>query len=199
VTTDVGLRERKKQATRTALHTAALELAVERGVEAVTAEDIAADAGVSARTFFNYFSTKEEAFVADDLERGRRFVQAVAGAPDDEALWPLLHRTALAVFALADAPPRELALKQQLVRNSPAVASHVLATFARLEAELVVELARRGGPVTPALRPRLLANAVVAALRAAAETWLSDDGRGAEFPDLLDAAFVALTPAFDPA
>jgi AcrR family transcriptional regulator len=194
-----GLRQRKKEATRTALHVAALQLAVERGVEHVTAEEIAAAAGVSTRTFFNYFATKEEAFVADDLERGRRFVDVVAAAPDAEPLWPLLHRTAAEVFAADGVTTREQALKQQLVRDSPAVGAHVLATIARLEEQLVTELERRTGGTSSlrgALRARLLANAVVAALRSAAATWLAVDDDAVGFPDLLDDAFTALAPAF---
>jgi hypothetical protein len=94
-------------------------------------------------------------------------------------------------------PTREQALKQQLARQSPAVAGHVLASIARLEEQLVVELGRRTAGA-PALRARLLANGVVAALRAAAETWLStpDGPDSPGFPDLLDDAFAALAPAF---
>lgn len=62
-----GLRERKKRATRAALQLSAVTLCRQRGPAAVTVEDICADAGVSPRTFFNYFATKEEAvFSLDD-------------------------------------------------------------------------------------------------------------------------------------
>ena len=50
--------------------------------------------------------------------------------------------------------------------------------------------------MSSALQPRLMANAVVAALRAAAETWLSESGAGADFPPLLADAFDALAPSF---
>lgn len=194
--TPSGLRERKKVATRASLHAAALRLAVAEGAAKVTAEDIAAEAGVSVRTFFNYFSTKEEAFVADDLDRGRRFVQTVTGAPEGAPVWDLLRETAMAVFGSSGLPDREQALKEQLVRTSPEVVAQVLASFARLEQELVVELERRTAGA-PALHPRLLANAVVAAIRAAVDTWLAADDTGDAFPDLLDQAFRALTPALE--
>jgi AcrR family transcriptional regulator len=201
VTTDVGLRERKKLATRTALTGAALRLAAQRGVDGVTAEAIAAEAGVSARTFYNYFATKEEAFVADDLERGRRFVAHVAAAEDDAPVWELLHAAAVTTLATSELPRREQALKEQLVRTNPAVLGEVLGAFARLEDELVVELLRRTAPAPP-LQARLLANAVVAAIRAATETWLDTTTPGTSAPeafvDLLDEAFAVLAPAFAP-
>ena len=191
----LGLRERKKVATRSALHLAAIRLATERGVENVTVEDIAAAADVSSRTFFNYFATKEEAFVDDDLERGRRFVEVVASAPDDVPLWQLLHDAAIEAFVDSGLPTREQALKQQLVRTTPSVLAQVLASMARLEEELVRELARRTGDGSP-LRPRLLASALVAALRAATEAWLAAGGESTTFAALVDEAFTTLAPAF---
>ena len=57
------LRERKKAETWAALHEAAASLALEHGVDQTTVEAIAASAGVSPRTFFNYFEVKEDAIV----------------------------------------------------------------------------------------------------------------------------------------
>jgi AcrR family transcriptional regulator len=57
------LRERRKAETWTALHDAAASLALQRGIEQTTVEAIAENAGVSQRTFFNYFRAKEDAIL----------------------------------------------------------------------------------------------------------------------------------------
>jgi AcrR family transcriptional regulator len=58
---DVGLRERKKQQTRNAIHEAAYRLVDAQGLEATTVEQICQEADVSARTFFNYYPSKAAA------------------------------------------------------------------------------------------------------------------------------------------
>ena len=72
--TTLGLRERKKLDTRRALSDAALQLMFERGIDSVTREAIADLAGVSLRTFSNYFTGKYEAVAYRQAERVRRSV-----------------------------------------------------------------------------------------------------------------------------
>ena len=72
-----GLREHKRATTRRALRSALLSLSLERGFDAVTVEEVAQAARVSPRTFFNYFTSKEDAVGgphpadATDEQRGR--------------------------------------------------------------------------------------------------------------------------------
>src|SRR6478609_8652693 len=80
-----GLRERKKLATRLALHAAALQLVAERGLDHVSVDDIAARADVSPRTFFNYFSSKDEAVLGLDPEAIHRQVRALHDRPAAES------------------------------------------------------------------------------------------------------------------
>lgn len=73
-----GLRERKKTATRRAIHSTALRLVGERGVAAVTVEEISAEVDIAPRTFFNYYPSKVAAVF--DL-------RAVEIAPEDGAAY----------------------------------------------------------------------------------------------------------------
>src|ERR1700761_7324260 len=83
----LGLRERKKADTRRALSDAALKLVFEHGVQSVTREDIANLAGVSLRTFNNYFAGKYEALAYGKAERMRRGLALLRQRPADEPLW----------------------------------------------------------------------------------------------------------------
>ena len=165
----LGLRERKKRATRAALREAALRLSVERGVDAVTVDDIAADVDVSPRTFFNYFSTKEEAVLAEGIERARRVVDALAARPADEPLWEAL-RAALSRAVGDEEPEREWVTSVRLVRSSPTLASQYLANYATMERLLVAEVVRRSG--MDDLDARVIVATAVAALRVAVDHWI---------------------------
>ena len=89
---DGGLRERKKQATSKAIALAALKLAAERGVENVRVEEIAAEAGVSPRTFNNYFPSKEAAIVSLVMERAGRVADLLRARPSQEPLGEAIRR-----------------------------------------------------------------------------------------------------------
>src|SRR6188472_1015635 len=86
-----GLRERKKEATRRALHEAAVRLTVEHGLDEVTVEAIADAAGVSRRTFSNYFGGKEDALLYGGEQRMRSMLEAFEARPPEESSWTALR------------------------------------------------------------------------------------------------------------
>ena len=100
-----GLRERKKAQTRTAISRAVMRLALERGLDAVTADDIAEAANVSVRTFHNYFGSKEEALVAAWRSEFQVHVDALRGRPADEPILVSLELVLGSIAAsMADQP-----------------------------------------------------------------------------------------------
>ena len=90
-----GLRERKKADTRRALSDAAMELAFEHGLDNVTREDIANRAGVSLRTFTNYFAGKHEAVAYRQVDRIRRGIVLFRSRPAHEPLWDAITEALL--------------------------------------------------------------------------------------------------------
>ena len=82
----MGLRETKKLATRQQIAEVAMRLFVERGFDRVTVAEVAAEAGVSEKTVFNYFPTKEDLFFDEVPERARRIAEAIRSRPDGESI-----------------------------------------------------------------------------------------------------------------
>lgn len=83
---DPGLRERKKAQTRLAISDVATRLFVERGFDAVTVADVATAAGVSIKTVFNYFGSKEELFLDRDAAIRSLVVSVVADRPPGQTV-----------------------------------------------------------------------------------------------------------------
>jgi AcrR family transcriptional regulator len=188
----MGLRERKKQATRAALADAALRLCVERGVDGVTVEQVATDAGVSLRTFFNYFSSKEEAIVEGDVATAAAFVAAFTRRPAAEPVLDALRAALLESVR----PDRERAAQLRALRRTPALLSHQIAAWSAQERDLAAAIATRVG-VDPAADPYplLLAAAVMATVRVAVEWWL-DDHDNRSLPDLVEVVLGRLAVGF---
>ncbi|TXS49394.1 acyl-CoA-like ligand-binding transcription factor [Streptomyces sp. OR43] len=188
----LGLRERKKRATRDALADMALRMAAARGIEQVTVEAVTDAVGVSVRTFFNYFPCLEDAITRPGHEGAERTRQAVLNAPE--------HLTALE--ALGEALAQELAqveedherweLQMAVLRTSPSLLPGFLAAQGADERALVTVLAERLGqdPETD-LQPRLLAHVAIAAVRATVEVWVAS-GRTRTFQSLYREAFASL-------
>lgn len=93
-----GLREQKKRQTSQDLHRAALDLVHEDGLEAATINKIAESAGVSPRTFFNYYRSKEAAILGIPDNVDQAVLAAFAARPDEEPVWDSLIAVSVDVF-----------------------------------------------------------------------------------------------------
>lgn len=176
----LGLRERKKQETRRALAWAAIRLAVQRGLDNVLVEDIAAEVGVSARTFNNYFASKADAIASRHVDRLRRVVAALPERPAAEPLWPALEESVVSAF-LTDGedgdtvPDPRWNAGVQLMTAEPTVQAALLRGSREVEHELAAVIAERIGVPAGELYPHLVAAAVGVALQIAIEQWWRAD------------------------
>ena len=173
---EIGLRERKKFATKEALSRAALRLSVQRGFDGVTAEAIAGVAGVSARTFHNYFSSKEDAvlFVLDQTMADFviRFGQCSPGEP----LLDSLESVVLEFVESADGVELMVAVTR-LIADHPALMVRQLALSDPQNDAMLTEIGRRSGTDPDRdLYPRLVYHTMGAVVRAVLELHLTAGG-----------------------
>lgn len=188
-----GLRERKKQATREALMSAALRLTLERGLPGVRNEDIAAEAGVSPRTFSNYFSSKYEALAARHTDRAAYQVAALRARPASEPLWHALTEATVHAWQRhtgpdAAAPEPERLAATRLLVGEPGLQAEAMRLALAAQRELAAAVAERTGTDPDRhLYPHLVAGTVAAAVQAAVGHWLYADPPVPLVPLLRDA------------
>lgn len=183
-----GLRERKKAATRRALGMAAMRLAIERGLDNVLVEDIAAAADVSTRTFNNYFASKYEAICSLAMERGRFIGAQLRARPDGESLMDAITNAVIAPYEHGHQPPDRAHIEGiRLVVSSPALQGEFLRTQYVTQTELAAAIADRIGSDPSEMFPRVMAGAVAAATHVALDQWLSADPPTALVPLLKEA------------
>ncbi|WP_174264169.1 acyl-CoA-like ligand-binding transcription factor [Phytoactinopolyspora halotolerans] len=171
---ELGLRERKKAATRRALGRSALGLAMEHGVEAVTADAIAAAADVSPRTFHNYFSSKEEAIVSVIADRIDDSVEALRSRPAEESIWDALQAVMIEDVMGESDRGREFLAQFAFVQENAALLSQEL-TVVKCAIDRFSEVVadRSGTRAAHDMYPHLQAGAAMLCARAALTAWLA--------------------------
>jgi AcrR family transcriptional regulator len=173
----LGLRERKKLDTRKALSDAAAQLAFERGFENVTRDDIAAAAGVSLRTFSNYFTGKYDALAYRQIERTRRSLAVLRQRPSREPLWTAVSAALLEPLQAEGAEDFLPTAAQQAELRKVLLASEIrMAVSKEVFAEWVDEIAQRSG-TDPArdMYPRLVVGVIRAVVEAAMDAYVQAD------------------------
>jgi AcrR family transcriptional regulator len=153
------------------LREAALELYVERGYEQTTVAEIAARAGLTARTFFRHYADKREVLFAGSTALRDQLVSAADGAPESASPMEAVS-VALAAAAEVVGGHREFARRRQSVIAAHAeLQERELIKMASLSAALADALRRRG--VTDP-NARLAAEAGIAVFRVAFERWVGE-------------------------
>ncbi|WGW11989.1 helix-turn-helix domain-containing protein [Saxibacter everestensis] len=184
----LGLRERKKLATTRSLTSTARRLAAERGIDRFTIEDLADEAGISRRTFFNYFSSKEEALL------GVHHKSKVTAAAQEVFLTDgptghLLQDLLTVVAAGFDDPqpdPKELRNLKAALQQSPRLLELHLRKHIERSSEIKALIAQREGLAPDHPSCILAANLLSAILQSSSEIFLAE-GNTSPFDEIVSA------------
>ncbi|GAB3651396.1 TetR/AcrR family transcriptional regulator [Glycomyces tarimensis] len=192
MTDQAGLRERKKAATKAALSAATLHLALQKGgIDAVSPDDIAAEAGVSTRTFHNYFSNKEAALLHDFDQRAQRFTEELRERVRSQGVWDALRDAAISLETDKDCDVRMLQCREELLKSSPSLISHQAGQFVELFTELGDIVAEATGTEPGDMYPRLVLGAALVAIKVANEHWITHPEEET-LPEAITQAFATL-------
>jgi AcrR family transcriptional regulator len=159
-----GLRERKKAETRSALGSAALFLALERGPEIVTADDIASAAHVSPRTFHNYYANKEEALIVGWRSILHVYVDQLLARPADESILESLYEVFAPIAAQAVARREETEAHLDLLFNPALTRYRALLVEEAVKALAEIVAGRTGTDASADVYPRLVATTAISAV-----------------------------------
>lgn len=192
-----GRRERKKLATRQALHHAATELVEERGLANVTVEAITERADVAVRTFFNYFPSKEEAVLEREPDRSARLCHAIANRPADEDPLTVLRQVVLHDLLLRELDSTQLLRRMRMIAGEPTLVALMAAHFEEMHTAAAIEIARRLGDDTPDTYANLVVAVAFAACRVSLSQWCEAGGAG-DVPTIVNAAFDSLAAGLTP-
>src|SRR5436190_7335568 len=187
MSTQPGLRERKKQRTRETIALAARTLFAERGYHATTLPDIAEAADVSTRTIFAYFPSKEDILFSDFPLMREGLAQALAERPESEEALETVRAFILSTLAVQKSD-----LDHQVSRcieRDDTLRSHLRARLAQLEEVIAPAIAKDLGAPEDDLRPQLVAASLTAAFNLLYERGAGSTGKpktAAEVATLID-------------
>ncbi|EEP74783.1 TetR family transcriptional regulator [Micromonospora sp. ATCC 39149] len=189
----MNLAHRKRQLVRDELAEAALKLLAIQDFEDTTIDQIAAAAGVSRRTFFRYFQSKEDVIVESLATVGEELRAALEARPTGERPATVLRQTfCLFEQACAEIPEKTLRLTR-LILHTPALNARYLERQAEWKAALAETLALREKASRHDLQPVVAVGVAFAALDAALGAWVAGDGKR-DIADLLDETFTLAFP-----
>lgn len=185
----------RSERTRAALRNAATVRFLAQGVEATTAEEIAADAGVTLRTFYRHFGSKHDLLFADYDSGLHWFRQALAARPAGE---PIIDSVNAAIFAF----PYDVQAVAQIanLRAHALDPTRIVQQMRRVQSDFahaLLEHLRRRHPEADELGVTVAARSIAAAVFAGMEVWMTRPDRSLpELAQLSRDALAAVTPAF---
>jgi len=190
-------RGRPRSTSRRELRLIALRLFASRGFDNTTIEQIAAEAGVSERTFFRYFTTKASVLWTEFETEVEMIRSALAAVPDDMPLMDAVRGAVVAAnhYQADDVP--EMRMRMHLIATVPALSFSAAEHYEAWERAISEFAGRRLGQPADSLYPLTVGRTTLAACRAAYDRW--SVRADADLTTYLDAALAALASGFAPA
>lgn len=187
-------RGRPPSTSRRELQLIALRLFTERGFENTTIEQIAAEAGVSERTFFRYFTTKASVLWTEFESEVEAIRSALASVPDDVPMMDAIRHAVIAAnhYRAEDVP--EMRMRMHLIATVPALSSSAAEHYEAWERAIAGFAGRRLGMPADSLYPLAVGRTTLAACRAAYDRW--SVRADSDLTVYLDAALRALAGGF---
>ncbi|HSO39539.1 MAG TPA: TetR family transcriptional regulator [Labilithrix sp.] len=195
MTTDAGLRERNTKGRRAALVKAAYTLFIQQGYAATTMDEVSAQAGVSRRTAFRYFPTKEDLVFPYREERLAR-LEALLVARAGEAPFETVRRACLALARDYEEAREQMLAQWRIAESEPSLLGREL-QFDRRSEEAIERtfLGAEPSSARARRRARVRAAAVIGVVRATLRDWLEGGATG-DLPRLARETFADLERGF---
>ncbi|WUH93612.1 TetR/AcrR family transcriptional regulator [Streptomyces sp. NBC_00433] len=189
-----GLRELTRRTVRAQIAERAIELFIAQGFEETTVEQIATEVGMSARSVFRYFDTKEDMVVGGMQESGARLADALAERPADEDAWQALRGALDVLLAAMEADREGMLARARMYASTPSLLAARKQKHSQWR-ELLMPgvLARLGdGPEeTRELRATAITTTVLGCFDVSITRW-SEAGGAQRVEDILDVALAAV-------
>jgi mycofactocin system transcriptional regulator len=190
-------RGRPPGTSRRELELIALRLFTDQGFDSTTIEQIAAEAGVSKRTFFRYFSSKSGVLWSEFDSEVETIRVALAEVPATVPMMDAIRRAVVSANHYGPQDVPELRIRTNLIGCVPALQSSAALHYDAWERAISDFAATRIGQPADSLYPLAVGRATLAACRAAYDGWSAR--ADADLTFYLDAALAALAAGFDPA
>jgi AcrR family transcriptional regulator len=153
----ISVRERSRRAVQAELTTLAQDLFLAHGYEQTTVDEIAAAAGMSKRTFFRYFASKDDLVIGKYDLLGDRMAEALAARPETEPVWESMRRVfdITVHYVQEESERRRTEAMENIVHSSPSLNARYFEKLSRMQALLVEGVADRlvGSSASPPADP----------------------------------------------
>ncbi|QVQ53409.1 TetR family transcriptional regulator [Spiractinospora alimapuensis] len=189
---EVSLRERTRRAVRAEIVDAAMNLFLSQGFEATTVEDIAHAAGISRRSYFRYFGSKDDAFAEALASFGATIAETLSHRPEEESPWLALRRSFDPLAEQADSDPNAERLGLLMLERPTLQQGKDAVWQSRIASALLPRLPPDGAD-DESLRAEALAAAAITCLHVAQAQWLTP-GEHRSLSALLDATMATVRP-----